>query len=230
MTKLGTCGGACLVIEKFRTGGLRMANAPEITKHMLPAFATPIVNYRWSDAEALNRELTSLILDQAANNDGITKSNVGGRHSPLDFLDSAEKCVRQLRQRLEQLTTELLRQVMRTDAIVEDHRFGLEGWANVLRFGQYNTAHNHPNAFWSGVYYVTENDVLPAHPFSGKLELMDPRPGASLAYSEKTNLYGRFLVNPSAGQTILLPAWLMHQVHPYFGDKQRISIAFNVVY
>ena len=28
---------------------------------------------------------------------------------------------------------------------------------------------------------------------------------------------------------IVFPAWLNHLVHPFFGDGERISIAFNIV-
>ena len=30
-----------------------------------------------------------------------------------------------------------------------------------------------------------------------------------------------------AGQLILFPSWLMHEVQPYFGDDPRITVAFN---
>jgi hypothetical protein len=36
------------------------------------------------------------------------------------------------------------------------------------------------------------------------------------------------LIRPRAGMLILLPAWLMHAVRPYRGDRLRISIAFNL--
>ena len=81
-----------------------------------------------------------------------------------------------------------------------------------------------------GVYFVTGNPPVDGHPFSGKLELVDPRPGASLSYSERTRLYGRFLVNPQPGQLVVFPGWLQHQVHPYFGPAERISIAFNATH
>ncbi len=200
-----------------------------ITNHMLPAFASPIVNYHWSDTEKLNQSLMDVILSMQGQTGGVTKSNIGAWHSALDFLDSQHDAVLELRQRLVKLVTELNQQVLRQDVVDQAHRFRLEGWANVLRNGGYNTVHNHPNAFWSGCYYVNDNEVLREHPFSGKLELLDPRPGASLTYSEKTNLYGRFLLSPNAGQIIIFPAWLQHLVHPYFGQRERISIAFNVL-
>jgi uncharacterized protein (TIGR02466 family) len=201
----------------------------KLEQHMLPAFATPIVNYHWSDSDSLNTDLAAHVRLLEQSSEGITKSNVGGWHSGLDFLDADVACIAELRSRLNELITALGERVLRPELRREAANFRLEGWANVLRSGQYNTVHNHPNAFWSGAYYVTGNEALATHPFSGKLELLDPRPGASLAYSEKTGLYGRFLLSPVAGQVIVFPSWLQHQVHPYFGEAERISIAFNVM-
>ncbi|NJN46627.1 MAG: hypothetical protein HC808_09270 [Candidatus Competibacteraceae bacterium] len=28
---------------------------------------------------------------------------------------------------------------------------------------------------------------------------------------------------------VVFPGWLQHQVHPYFGPGERITIAFNVI-
>ncbi|MDY6921196.1 MAG: TIGR02466 family protein [Pseudomonadota bacterium] len=196
---------------------------------MLPAFATPLINHHWPDSAPLNRQLAELVERLAGEQRGLQKSNVGGWHSDLQFLQRTEPFVVALRQRLNQLVEQLNRAVARQDATPEDLTYRLEGWANKLGFGEYNSLHCHPNSFWSGVYYVTGNEAPPEHPFSGKLELLDPRPGASLAYAEQTNLYGRFLINPVPGQVVVFPSWLQHQVHPCFSEQPRISVAFNVI-
>ena len=132
----------------------------------------------------------------------------------------------------------LVKQFSRPDSEAPGRDLRLEGWANVLRHGQYNSVHCHPNAQWSLVYYVTGNDAPQDRPFSGRLELLDPRPGASLTYEDDSALYGRLLFNPRPGQVIAFPAWLQHQVHPHFGDGpaylcggepsalRRLSVAF----
>ena len=33
---------------------------------------------------------------------------------------------------------------------------------------------------------------------------------------------------PKAGRLVLFPSWLLHQVRPYRGTAERISIAFNL--
>lgn len=198
-------------------------------KNFLPAFATPVCNSHWPDLADEAQALREVVLRQASCERGLSRSNVGGWHSKLDFLARDEPCVRLLRQRITALLTELNSNVLLAEFQADCSHFVLESWANVLRVGDYNVPHNHPNAFWSGVYFVNGNPKVDGREMSGKLELCDPRPGASLNYSAKTALYGRLLINPLPGQVVVFPAWLMHQVHPFFGEGERISVAFNAM-
>lgn len=201
----------------------------EVHKTIVPVFATPISNYRWPSSDDLNQALREAIVQREKTTSGIDRSNVGGWHSEPNFFEWDLDCVRELRARIHAYATELVRAFVKDPQDSANGVFQLEGWANVLRYGQYNSLHGHPNAFWSGVYYVNGNpEPEEKHPFSGKLELVDPRPGAGLSYWERTNLYGRFLVNPVPGQMVIFPGWMQHQVHPYFGQGERIAIAFNV--
>lgn len=201
----------------------------ELDRYVVPAFVTPIVNYRFDDVEALNAGLAEAILGMEATAAGLQKSNVGGWHSDMHFLQRDVPEIARLRERLEDFGAGLLRRFA-VPSGREPQAFCLEGWANVLRRGQYNTMHCHPNASWSMVYYVTGNEPVEGHPFSGKLELIDPRPGASLSFSEDSSLYGRILLNPQPGQLIAFPAWLQHQVHPSFSDAARLSVAVNLLH
>lgn len=202
----------------------------DIAKTLVPLFATPISNYLWPDSQALNAELTDAIHALAKSDPGIQRSNVGGWHSKTDLLEADIACIRILRGRIEHHISQLMQAVATDAATKPKAKFVMEGWANILRYGQYHSVHSHPNAFWSGVYYVTGNPTPDAeHPFSGKLELLDPRPGAGLSYAEQTRLYGRFLVNPNAGQMVVFPGWMQHQVHTFFGSDPRITVAFNIV-
>lgn len=199
-----------------------------IATHTLQAFATPIVNYVWQDAGELNAALAEVIFEAEGSSEGLTRSNVGGWHSDLVFLERREPCIAALRSRLHDFVADLNRAVFRNDASAPTEHFIIDAWANVMRRGHYHSPHCHPNAFWSGVYYVTGNPQVDGQPSSGKLELFDPRPGANVNYTEGSSLSGRFLLNPSPGQVIIFPSWLEHWVHPYHGDAARLSIAFNV--
>jgi hypothetical protein len=35
-------------------------------------------------------------------------------------------------------------------------------------------------------------------------------------------------VPPKSGRLVMFPAWMLHQVRPYRGSAERISIAFNL--
>lgn len=193
-------------------------------------FPTPIAVHEWPDSAELNAELKSLILADEAGGDGLARSNVGGWHSGMDFLYRPEPCLARLRGRIQRMTGELTGALMKPGR----SRFSMEGWANVLRRGQYNSLHLHPNSTWSGVYYVTGNPP-PDSPsdgdaaYSGKIEFVDPRPGASATYTVESALQRRCMLNPGPGAMIVFPSWLQHQVHPYYGPDTRISIAFNVL-
>jgi uncharacterized protein (TIGR02466 family) len=203
---------------------------PDVRRFTVPIFATPISNYLWPNSDGLNAALAAAILERERAHPGIDRSNVGGWHSDTDLFEWGPDCFKELRARLLSYITELFRSVAGNAQHAPSPGFRLEGWANVLRYGQYHSLHSHPNAFWSGVYYVTGNPAPEeAHPFSGKLEFIDPRPGASLNYTEGTTLYGRFLLNPTPGQMVTFPGWLQHQVHPFFGEGERVTVAFNAI-
>lgn len=198
----------------------------EFSKFVLPVFVTPVVNFLWSDSESLNADLREYVLEIEKSEESLKKSNVGGWHSSLDFLARDAPAIQQLRERLWTFTQDLIQQFSQVE---KKPNFRIDGWANVLRKGQYHSVHSHPNATWSGVYYVTGNEEVKDQPFSGRFELLDPRPGASLNYADSSTLYSRFLLNPKPGQMLVFPSWMQHQVHPYFGDTERITIAFNVM-
>jgi len=199
----------------------------DLNQVMIPVFYTPLVNYLWTDSEALHQQLIQHIQALEKKTRGVVKSNVGGWHSDLAFMQNSSACIQTLRKRLLQFVKAYTKQIC-GEPFLKQAKPVLEGWANILRHGQYNSTHNHPNCYWSGIYYLTDNEAIAEHPFSGKLELLDPRPGASITYQDNDLLYGRFLLSPRAGQMIIFPSWLMHSVHPYFGEQERISIAFNI--
>lgn len=198
-----------------------------LTDCMTMIYPTPIVVHQWPDSAALNAELLALVAaDEKASPISAERSNVGGWHSDTRFFERDVPCVRVLLGRIRIMSIELTRALMAPG----NYGFRVEGWANVLRSGQYNSVHVHPNSTWSGVYYVNGNPVEPgtANPFSGKIELIDPRPGASASYTTENILQRRFLYSPTAGAMLVFPSWLQHMVHPYFGAEARVCIAFNV--
>jgi len=108
------------------------------------------------------------------------------------------------------------------------------GWANVLRAGGLNQRHLHRGNHVSLVYYVETGGVADAQvdpdipETSGALELMDPRGHFEMATLREDPLGRNLIIRPENGRLVAFPSWLYHQVTPYQGEGERISIAVNV--
>ena len=92
-----------------------------------------------------------------------------------------------------------------------------------------------PGSFWSAVYYVDDGGIDADPSLGGELEFMDPRgPGPAmyapnLAFgSAGLSVGANEVVRPRAGRMVMFPSWVLHQVRPYRGKAERISIALNL--
>jgi uncharacterized protein (TIGR02466 family) len=189
------------------------------------AFATPLGAYVIPDASTINPLLRDLVrlAEQGAESAG--RSNVGGFRSHHDFLSGTEPTLVALREHILHAVLEMMRPSLGPEGF--DGHLTLSGWANVLRRGNYNTPHNHPESAWSGVYYVDVGDAPDAASLSGLLEFLDPRPQVEMAGSPGRPFGAPIRVKPEPGLIVVFPSWLHHFVHPYTGERPRISIAFN---
>ena len=116
------------------------------------------------NSEELNSYLEKHIVEWSNQDKGVEKTNVNGWHSQTDMNHKKE---------YEPLIKELF--TMQNEIIQEEH-LNMEPklgnmWANINPSGGYNQMHLHPNSLFSGAYYIK------ASPNSGRLALMDPRPG-----------------------------------------------------
>ena len=93
-----------------------------------------------------------------------------------------------------------------------------------------------PICFWSGVYYVEDGGICDDPKLEGQLEFMDPRGPSVIMYAPTRafnvpgglSVGGNEVVVPKPGLMVLFPSWILHQVRPYKGTAERISIAFNL--
>jgi uncharacterized protein (TIGR02466 family) len=197
------------------------------------AFATPIIVVDLPDGAQLNTALIPVLLKREAEQPSESRSTLGGWQSSLD-LDKwagapAIKLLAIARNIANRITTD---RTGKPVAILWQANM----WANINRSGHGNEFHSHPGSYWSGVYYVDDGGVSAAPGLGGELEFMDPRGPAPAMYaphlafalpgglSAGTNQ----TIVPKAGRLVMFPAWLLHQVRPYLGTAQRISIAFNL--
>ena len=108
-----------------------------------------------------------------------------------------------------------------------------DSWFHITRRGGFFGVHNHPNASWSGVYCVDPGQHDAGAKDSGLLSFINPTI-ASAMYMDAgiANMqlpYGHQVANLSleAGQLVIFPSWVLHDVKTFVGHGERITIAFN---
>lgn len=197
------------------------------------AFATPILVVDLPDGPQLNAALIPALLKREQEQPSKSHSTLGGWQSTWDVDKWAGPAAIKLlavgRNIANRATTD---RAGKPVAIMWQANM----WANVNRSGHGNEFHSHPGAFWSGVYYVDDGGIAADPSLGGELEFMDPRGPAPAMYAPHLAfaLPGGLSVGtnqtiaPRAGRLVMFPSWMLHQVRPYRGTAQRISIAFNL--
>lgn len=205
------------------------STVPSLQRHTMMTFGTPVLSYRWPDSHTLNDELRAVILDAEKRKPGVVKSNVGSWHSDLGIFKWDAKCVATLHDRIRTACVEMTRSIVTRPNARFTATYYIDGWANIVRNGDYHLVHNHPNNVWSGVYYVCVGEPEADRPLNGQLELLDPRQAPNMVGVPDSLFEIRYTVQPSPGLMVMFPSWLRHYVHPFFGSGERISVAFNVL-
>ena len=174
------------------------------------------------DVKLDNDQLTRDIINWSKQDKGVEKTNHKGWHSTTDMGNKPE---------YQQLVTELLR--MQKEIYDHEHldrhaRLG-NMWANINPPGGMNNPHVHPNALFSGVYYVK------SQPQAGRLKIYDPRPGIQTMMPIRKeeqmhkDLWRDVNLEPIVGRVIMFPAWLWHSVEENTSNDIRISVSFNFI-
>ena len=189
-----------------------------------PLFATPLWRIKAPPplqaalpgiAEKVEHDLKNGIIGSSEN-----RSNFLGAQSRRVFLRESPYLGEQ--ERL------ILLRMIKT-AVPLGEKYGIITWINCSPSRSHNTAHVHPGAEISGVFYI---DVPSG---SGKIVFRDPRPQSEMANLQAKfgpsilSLRPRYPVQPEPGELLLFPSWLMHQVEPGVDQSgMRMSMALNI--
>lgn len=93
----------------------------------------------------------------------------------------------------------------------------------IMRSGDYKGIHSHPGSTAFGVFYLTDVDNKKD---GGKLILRDPSFHTNPGFrSDMTHE-----VETKAGRLIIAPSYVWHEVTPYCGKEDRITVVSNLVY
>ena len=172
--------------------------------------------------EGLNSYLEKHIIEWSNQDKGVNKTNVNGWHSQTDMNHRKE---------YEPLIKELF--TMQNEVTQEEYldikaKLG-NMWSNINPPCGYNQSHLHPNSLFSGAYY------LKAQSNSGRLSLMDPRPGVQQVMPTRKpgklprELWRETYYSPVPGRIIIFPSWMWHKVEPNKSNDIRISVSFNFI-
>lgn len=202
-------------------------------------FAVPFAMGRFPEAARLNPALRRFLLEQektgvAANPRPLTYRNDALFESHFNLFREPDTAVQELKRfcwdQLLAVIGKLNGYDLPTLGRLQIYN---DCWFHVTRRGGYFALHNHPNASWSGVYCVDTGRSDPNKKSSGVLSFVNPTittamhmdagiTGMTLPYGPQT---ANFTLE--AGQLVIFPSWVLHDVKPFEGEGERITIAFN---
>ncbi len=213
-------------------------DAAVVTAALRPAFAVPLGTAQLPACERLNRELERLFL---AREDDEHRNPMPSHIPQAETFESRfnlfrwpEPCVQELRKFvLDTVVATVLQATTLQPADLARLKLQNHTWFHITRRAGSFISHNHPMASWSAVYCVRPGEAVPGEPASGVLRLLDPRSGAG-AYQDPANarLQPAFALAPidfhlTAGQVVVFPSYLFHEVTPFYGPDTRITVATN---
>lgn len=205
-----------------------------------PVFAVPLGQDTLPDADAINAEIKALLLlreaegERYANPNPSLQQQPGVFESEFNLFSWPEPCIQRLRQfcwtalgkTLQDLNSYSAEDIQRLQ--IYSHT-----WFHVTRRGGFTILHTHPMASWSGVYCVATGETPADRPDSGVLRFHNPHHysnyflDAGNAKLRAPYHHGTWNIRFRAGQLVLFPSWLQHEVMPFYGSDERITIAFN---
>ena len=190
---------------------------------VFPAFPTPVLNIVWPDADAVNAELTQVVLQRAG-----APPEPGPWRSADDLLYWGGPAVNELTGWIRQAIGQIDQATNR--AAPQEHVLQFFAWAQVFAPGDYQAVHDTAAHSWTGVYFVDAGDPAPDAALSAVLQLQDPRLGVTATTTPGDRLGEPILIRPRAGRMLVFPGWLPRMTHPYRGGRPVVVVGFNAHY
>ncbi|MFU8831248.1 MAG: putative 2OG-Fe(II) oxygenase [Wenzhouxiangella sp.] len=207
--------------------------------NITPNFAVPIIETRHPDPDGLNRRLRDLVLAREGPDiepaQAVPTLKYRVFESHFRFFAWTEPCVQELRQYVIGNLVQAVKALSGyTDGQMARLRVHNHTWFHITRSGGYASSHNHPMASWSSVYCIDGGDQDGVdNPDSGILRFADTNPTGSV-FLDPGNMHlkrpfnhGSINYRLEPGQLLIFPSWLMHEVTPYQGKRERITVASN---
>jgi uncharacterized protein (TIGR02466 family) len=201
-------------------------------------FAAPVASRTLENAGALNAELEQLLLarenEQYRNPHPTHFEQREVFESNFDMFRWQEPCIKTLRAFVMDSVLELVAELNGySPQDMSKLQLHNHTWFHVSRHGGSFVAHNHPMASWSAVYCVRPGEEVPERRDSGVLRFLDHRPGSNM-FMDPANVklrvpfnFGHYSMRLAAGQLVLFPSYLVHEVATFMGRDTRITVASN---
>jgi len=211
----------------------------ELSTDVKAWFATPLASVSLPGHAALNHDLRNVFLsreDESHRHHIRIPTQVGAVfESRFDLFEWPDAPIRTLSNFIHEALSGMVASVNGySGAEMEGFEFFYDSWFHITRSAGYQSIHSHPNASWSGIYCVEPGDSPEDRPESGQVKFYDPRGAGPQMHFDPANrqLDPRFSTTPvylthRAGQLVMFPSWLFHEVLPYHGQRERIVVAFN---
>jgi uncharacterized protein (TIGR02466 family) len=198
----------------------------------IPAWSIPMYQFEWEQHQQHRAALMAVCQrHQAESRTSGVATNIkqGLYESDFDLFLDADPAMQALLEWCRASVFEAARHA-NDRRWVSGARIGIdvhESWCHITRPGGYHDMHWHPNASWSGIYYVSagQSDVESR---SGVNRFYAPWAPAytdiGTRWSSETSSID---IPPRDGGLIVFPSWIQHAATPYQGHEQRVVIAFN---
>lgn len=215
-------------------------NSPSVSLQIAPCFAVPMAIAQHPDPGPLNLKLRELFLSRESegakhrNPDPSMKTTDGVFESEFHLFETEDARIVELREFCFRVLMRVVAELNGFDTeFTRQLRIHASAWFHVTRNGGAFGVHNHAMASWSGVYCVDPGDGNQILPDSGLLSFVNPAATAAMFLdSTLANVKAPFNLKSrefklQAGDLVIFPSWLLHQVTSHRGPKERITVAFN---